>query len=69
MSGPEQSKAGVWMVYTFNWHPIPVAVFANELDARRFADAFEVDPIERLQAQVRFWPFGEDWWSGLGDGS
>lgn len=44
---------GVWIAYVQDWHPVPRAVFLNELDARRFAAAEYAD--------VRFWRFGETW--------
>jgi hypothetical protein len=47
-------RAGVWFVFTTDYHELPVAVFDDELLARRFAQHGGCD-------SVTFWPFGVEW--------
>lgn len=47
-------KPGAWFVYGIDWNAYPSALFADELEARRFTDA-------RGYGEVVFWPFGEEW--------
>lgn len=54
MSGATDAPGGVWFVYGWDWNAYPLAVFNDELSARRWAD-------EKGYGEVRFWPFGVEW--------
>lgn len=45
---------GAWFVYGTDYDEYPLALFGDELSARRYAD-------ERGWGKVVFWPFGKDW--------
>lgn len=45
---------GAWIVYGTNYDDYPLALFGDELSARRWAD-------EQGYGYVVFWPFGKTW--------
>jgi hypothetical protein len=45
---------GGWLVYGINYDAHPLALFADELAARRWCD-------EHGYGWVVFWPFGKEW--------
>jgi hypothetical protein len=46
--------AGAWFVHGSDYDDYPLALFADELSARRWAD-------EQGYGYVVFWPYGKDW--------
>ena len=51
---PDAKINGAWFVYAWEWQDCPLALFDDELEARRYADT-------RHDADCVFWPFGADW--------
>jgi hypothetical protein len=47
------NAAGVWFVFDTDWDTYPIAVYPDELSARRHA--------ARMTSKVTFWPFGVYW--------
>ena len=52
MSGDLES--GAWFVYSIDYKAHPMALFSDELAARRYAD-------EQGYGWVVHWPFGKEW--------
>ena len=48
-----EAKPGAWFIYSWDWHAYPIALSADELEARRHADKLGY-------GEVVFWPFGAE---------
>ena len=49
---PAERTTGAWVVYGWDWNAYPIALWPDELSARRDAD-------RRGYGDVAFWPWGD----------
>ena len=49
-----ETPPGAWFVYGTDWNDYPIALFGDELEARRCAD-------KQGYGEVVFWSFGLNW--------